>query len=89
MANPNPIQARISKAEKKREVLTWMLSKLENAVETADELLNHEDPHIRLRAVHAISQVATSYAKVYEVGELEARLQIIIDMYASNGISNN
>ena len=33
-----------------------------------------EDPQLVLRAVHAMSQVSSAYARIVEVGELEARL---------------
>ena len=35
------------------------------------------DPDVILRAGHAVSQIAGQYAKLLEVGELEARLQAL------------
>lgn len=74
--NPNPVEARKAKRAKRRKggsleharVLLWQ------ALERAAELLNEDDPALSLKAVHAISQGASSFAKLVEVGEFEARL---------------
>jgi len=44
------------------------------ALTRAGELLEEEDPALSLKAIHAISQGAAAYARIVEVGELEARL---------------
>lgn len=75
MANPNPNKARATKAQKRREALEPILDAMRKAVFTARELLTSEDQATQLRAVHAVSQAAVSYARVYEVGELENRLE--------------
>ena len=77
MANPNPVQARATKARKRREALEPILDALRRSIDTARALLTDDDPALRLRAAHAVSQVAVSYARVYEVGELEARIEAI------------
>jgi len=85
--NPNPTQARQAKRRKRRgkpgsiedaRALLW------RALERAGELLEAEtvkedgsmapDNHTALRAIHAISQGAAAYARIVEVGELEARI---------------
>lgn len=80
MANPNPpdlITARMAKAERRRMALSEMLARLSRAGDVAEQLLDHETPEIRLRAVHALTQCATTYARVYEVGELEYRFELL------------
>jgi len=80
MANPNPtdlITARIAKADRRRMALATMLTRLSRAGDVAEQLLDHETPEIRLRAVHALTQCATTFAKVYEVGELEYRFELL------------
>lgn len=62
-----------------------LAAKLWGALEAAERLLEHADPAIQLRAVHAISQAAGSYARVYEVGELEARLNALEQASADSG----
>jgi hypothetical protein len=42
------------------------------AVRAASDLLDHESPDVRLRAVHATSQAATAYRNVLADTELEA-----------------
>lgn len=75
MANPNPHEARVARKRKRKpRDLQAVAAKLWAALETAEELLGHEDDQMKLKAVHAVSQVAGSYARVYEVGELEARI---------------
>ena len=89
MSNPNadPTKARLAKKRKhKPGNLQAVASKLWAALEAAEELLGEEDPYLRLKAVHAVSQVAGSYAKVYEVGELEARLQALEAVQEPGGL---
>ena len=79
MSNPNadPTKARQAKKARRKgrpgsledaRALLW------RALERAGELLGEEDPAFALKAVHAISQGAMAYARIVEVGELEARI---------------
>ncbi|WP_424951021.1 hypothetical protein [Deinococcus sp.] len=87
MSNPNPTTARQAKKRKRRSkpgsiedarALLW------KALQRAGELLEAEtvkedgsvtpDNHTALRAIDAISQGAAAYARIVEVGELEARI---------------
>lgn len=91
--NSNPTKARQAKKARRRgkpgtledaRRLLWC------ALERAGELLEvkSEDPDtgemkpdnaLALKAIHAISQGASAYAKIMEVGELEARIQALED----------
>lgn len=84
MANSNPYQARIARAEKRRADLGSMLDKLKAAADRAGELVNNEDPATAIRAIHALSQTATSFAKVYETAELAARVEALEDSARMN-----
>lgn len=80
MANPdaNPLKARIAQRRKRKAgTLKDVTGMLWEALEAARELLSEEDTGTRLKAIHALSQTASSYARVYEVGELEARLEAL------------
>jgi hypothetical protein len=88
-ANADPTKARQAKKRKRRgspgsiedaRALLW------KALQRAGELLEAEimedgvsrpDNHTALRAIHAISQGAAAYARIVEVGELEARLSTL------------
>lgn len=74
--NPNPTEARRAKRTKRRKAGTLEHARalLWQALERAAELLEEEDPALSLKAVHALSQGASSYAKLVEAGELEARI---------------
>lgn len=73
----DPLGARMAKTERRRLALSAMLQRLAKGADVAEELLEHETPEIRLRAIHALTQCATTYAKVYEVGELEYRFELL------------
>ena len=78
MANPNPFKARQSRKQaRKGGTLKEVAGMLWEALEAARTLLSDEDTGTRLKAIHALSQTASSYARVYEVGELEARLEAL------------
>jgi hypothetical protein len=49
------------------------------AVRAASDLLDHESPELRLRAVHATSQAASAYRNLLADSELEA---IVADLEA-------
>jgi len=54
--------------------MLWQaLLEAEAVLETASE----DNPELKLKAVHAISQCGGQYAKLLEVGELEARLAAV------------
>lgn len=70
-----PEIARRVRAEKKRERLAHILEDVEAAIATARALLEHEEPATALKAANCIGQLAVSYARVYEVGEIEGRIE--------------
>ena len=75
--NSNPVEARMGKRKKRRSkpgTLEDARALLWRALTRAGELLEEEDPALSLKAIHAISQGASAYAKIVEVGELEARI---------------
>jgi hypothetical protein len=78
MANPHadPLKARMAKKKRQRTgTLPDLQRKLWLALLHAEDILEHAGaPEVRLRAVHAVSQCAGQYAKLLEIGELEARL---------------
>lgn len=77
MANPNPITARRARNEQKRERLSHILNDVEAAITRAKALLENDDPGIVLRAANCVGQLAISYTRVYEVGEIEQRLEAL------------
>lgn len=89
MSNPNanPTKARQAKRARRRTpgTLEEARSLLWRALERAGEMLEAQkvdpdtgeeipDDALALKAVHAISQGASAYARIVEVGELEARI---------------
>jgi hypothetical protein len=53
------------------------------ALREAEDVLTQapdDNPELRLKAVHAIIQAGSSYAKLLEVGELEARLKVLEEL---------
>jgi hypothetical protein len=76
MANPSPTQARLAKkSARKPGDLRAIQRKLWGAVLHAEEVMERAvEDEVRLRAIHALSQACGQYAKLLEVGELEARL---------------
>lgn len=81
MSNPNadPSKARQAKKARRRKTGTLEDARalLWRALTRGGELLEEEDPALSLKAVHAVSQGVTAYARVVEVGELEARIAAI------------
>lgn len=72
--NNNPFQARLAKRKRAGD-LSAAQAKLWKAIREAEKvLIGAENPEIKLRAVHALSQAIGQYCKVHETGELEARL---------------
>ncbi len=76
MANASPHQARLAKKRaRKPGNLAALQRLLWRALLTAEEILDSAtEADMQLRAIHAISQASGQYAKLLEVGELEARL---------------
>jgi len=80
MANPNPHQARKARRKharlRKSGTSADMQRELWRAILCAKDVLLEPstDPATTLKAVHAITSASTAYAKLVEVGELEARL---------------
>jgi hypothetical protein len=76
MANHNPYQARQARKRKRQGTLQDVLQMLWAALTAAEAVLEEcaGDHEQTLKAVHAISQCGGQYAKLLEVGELEARL---------------
>ncbi len=81
MANPNPdpLKARMGKKKRQRTGdLQAIRRKLWIAILHAEDTLEQaEEPELRLKAVHALSQCCGQYSKLLEIGELEARLAAI------------
>ena len=76
MANPNPVAARLAQRRARQPGnLADVLKVLWTALHDAEQLMYAaDDPELRLRCIHAVSQVAGQYSKLLEIGELEARL---------------
>lgn len=78
MANPhaNSLQSRMSKKRRQRAGdFTLLKRKLWVALLHAEDVLDEAiEPDLRLKAMHALSQCAGQYAKLLQIGELEARL---------------
>lgn len=77
--NANPYKGRLSKKRRgKSGNLDAVIKVLWEGIMTAEEILHDADEHeLQLRAVHALSQAAGQYARLLEVGELEARLDAL------------
>ena len=74
--NKNPIEARKARRKKaKKGTLEDVGRKVYAALERCEMLLEDMDPAIQLKAAHGVFQGASAYAKLLEVGELDARLQ--------------
>lgn len=48
-----------------------------HAIMTASDLLDADDPLVRLKAVHAVGQASGVFKSVYETADLEARLEAL------------
>jgi len=80
MANPNPYQARLARyrAERAdpleffevRQMLSGGLREVEAVMLQAPE----DNPELKLKAAHALSQLAGQYTKLSEVGTLDDRM---------------
>ncbi|MFC4456087.1 hypothetical protein [Deinococcus sonorensis] len=77
MSNPNPMEARQAKRRKRQAqpgTLEDARALLWKALQRAGDILDSDDDTLSLKAIHAVSQGAAAYARIVEVGELEARL---------------
>jgi hypothetical protein len=85
MANPSPHQARLAKRRaQKPGNLRQLQGKLWRALCDAERVLElAEEPELMLKAIHALSQAAGQYAKLWEIGELEARLAALEQQVAA------
>lgn len=82
MANSNPYKARAAKRQKKIQRaggIDDLRDKVWEALEAASDIVSDitMEAALRLRAVHAVTQAATSYTKVLDATEFEARLQAL------------
>ena len=77
--NPSPHHARLAKKRaRKPGNLAALTRVLWRAVLEAQEIMDHADvDEMKLRAIHAISQTSSAYAKLLEIGEFEARLAAV------------
>jgi hypothetical protein len=87
MPNRNPWQARHAKRRvRKPGNLLDLQRKLWRCLCEAELILEEaDDPELVLKAVHAISQCSGQYAKLLEVGEIEARVQALEAGMSRNG----
>ena len=77
MADPNadPTKARLAKKAKEKPPNIQAAAQIVwQALETAREALSHPTVEMRLKAAHCVFQGAAAFSKLFEVGELEARL---------------
>ena len=77
MANPSPHRGRLGKKLRgKPGDMPQLLLILWHALKRSQGVLDRvvEDDEATLKACHAISQIAGQYAKLLEIGELEARI---------------
>jgi hypothetical protein len=83
VANPNPYQARAAKRRAHKPLnLLDVLKIMTKAIREAEAaLLATDDVELTLKCVHALSQSCGMYAKLLEVGEFEARLKALEDVY--------
>lgn len=82
MANPNPAKARAARRKKRLQragSVEDVRLRLWEAIEAASDLVadGEKEDALRLRAVHAITQASTAYAKLTEAVEFEARLKTL------------
>jgi hypothetical protein len=78
MANANPLEGRKAKRQNNKPKDFKAVSAIVfKALKKCEGLLEDEDKHVVLKASHAVFQGATAYAKLYEVGEVEARLELL------------
>jgi hypothetical protein len=78
MANPNPVRARLARHQKRRGNLEDLMEKAWKAVLEAETALEYASlPAERTSAIHAMSSIVTSYGKLLQAHEYEARLALV------------
>jgi|LauGreDrversion4_2_1035121.scaffolds.fasta_scaffold13292_7 hypothetical protein len=77
MPDPNPYRARMAKSDRRKTALMPLQEAMQEAIETARAALSHDDVNLRLRAVHAISQIGASFVRLYEAAEIESRIDAL------------
>ena len=79
MPNPNPVQARLTLRRRRRAGdLADLMKAVWQAVGDAEQALEQAETNdARCKAIHAMSAIATTYTKMLQVGEYEARLALI------------
>ncbi len=77
--NSSPHHARLAKKRaRKPGNLAALTRVLWRAVLEAQEIMESADSdELKLRAIHAISQTSSAYAKLLEIGEFESRLAAV------------
>lgn len=86
--NPNPYQARQARIERKQHALQPTRDAMDEALSACRECLRDDDPALRLRAAHAISQLAGAFMKLYEAVEIESRLAALEQATAEQAKQN-
>jgi hypothetical protein len=77
-SNPDPLKARQAKRKKAKPPNIQSATEVVwKALQTATKILADENATMKLKACHAVFQGAQAFAKLYEVGELEARLSAL------------
>jgi hypothetical protein len=76
VANPNPFHARMAKkrARKPGDLRALQRMLWRALLEAERVFLESDNDELSLKAVHALSQASGQYAKLLEIGELEARV---------------
>lgn len=80
-----PHLARMARRARKAGSIADVRRKMWQAIICAEAVLFNDgsDAATLLRAVHAITQASTAYARIIETGELEARLAALEAEYAT------
>lgn len=71
-----PVRKEI-RLRRKPPTIPSLLLRMFKGVDVADQLLNDPDPAMRLRAVHALTQAGSVYARTYETGDLQKRVEAL------------
>ena len=86
--NAKPHQARRARSERKQAALQPARDAMDEALSACRECLQIDDPAMRLRAAHAVSQLAGAYVKLYEAIEMESRLAALEQATAEQAKQN-
>ncbi|MBZ0160969.1 MAG: hypothetical protein K8G79_12695 [bacterium] len=79
MGNLNPVPGRLAKRAKRAsgDVARLQTKLWQSVLQAESVMLKEGDDVLKLKAIHCLSQVAASFLKCVEVGELEARLEAL------------